>query len=61
LSYEGEKKKIGKITKAANHLTPEQVKEKMKGSKDPKQLIRWQIVYTALIEPAHQLKRLQPV
>lgn len=27
------------------------MKEKIKGSKDPKQLIRWQIVYNALVEP----------
>jgi transposase len=51
LSYEGEKKKLGNITKAAHHLTPEQVKEKMKESKDTRQLIRWQIVYNALVNP----------
>lgn len=45
------KKKIGKITKAKNHLTPEQVEEKMKDSKDTKQLVRWQIVYNALVNP----------
>jgi transposase len=42
---------MGKLTRAANHLTREQVKEKMKESKDTRQLVRWQIVYTALLEP----------
>ncbi len=42
---------MGSITRAANHLTQEQVKEKIKESKDTKQLMRWQIVYTALIYP----------
>ena len=42
---------MGKVTRAANHLTLEQVKEKMKESKDIRQLIRWQIVYTALLQP----------
>lgn len=42
---------MGNITKVANHLTPEQVKEKMKCSKDPRQLVRWQIVYNALVDP----------
>jgi transposase len=51
LSYESEKEKLGKRTKAKSHLTPEQVKEKMKESKDTRQLVRWQIVYNALIEP----------
>ena len=40
-----------KLTRAANHLTLEQVKEKMKESKDTRQLVRWQIVYTALLQP----------
>jgi transposase len=42
---------MGKITRAANHLTLEQVKEKMKESKDIKQFKRWQIVYTTLFQP----------
>jgi transposase len=42
---------VGKVTRAANHLTREQVKEKMKESEDRRQLIRWQIVYTALLQP----------
>ena len=40
---------MGKVTRAANHLTPEQVMDKMKESKDPRQLVRWQIVYNAMI------------
>lgn len=42
---------MGDKTRAATHLTLEQVKEKMKEAKDPRQLQRWQIVYTALMEP----------
>jgi len=42
---------MGDVTRAANHLTVEQVKEKMKEAKDPRQLQRWQIVYIALIQP----------
>ena len=42
---------MGDKTRAAHHLTIEQVKERMKEAKDPKQLQRWQIVYTALLEP----------
>jgi len=42
---------MGDKTRAAHHLTIEQVKEKMKEAKDPKQLQRWQIVYTALLQP----------
>lgn len=42
---------MGDLTRAANHLTLDQVKEQMKGTKDPKQLQRWQIVYTALLQP----------
>ncbi len=42
---------MGDMTRAANHLTLEQVKEKMREAKDPRQLQRWQIVYTALIQP----------
>lgn len=41
---------MGDKTRAAHHLTIEQVKEKMKEAKDPRQLQRWQIVYTALLE-----------
>jgi transposase len=51
LSNEGEEKTMGDLTRAANHLTIEQVKEKMKESKDTNQLKRWQIVYTALLQP----------
>jgi len=42
---------MGKITRAANHLKLEQVKEKMKECKDTKQLKRWQIVYATLLQP----------
>jgi transposase len=42
---------MGAFTRATNHLTIEQVKEKMKEAKDPRQLQRWQIIYTALVEP----------
>lgn len=42
---------MGAMTRAANHLTIEEVKEKMKEAKDPRQLQRWQIVYTALLQP----------
>jgi transposase len=42
---------MGDLTRAANHLTVEQVKEKMKEAKDPRQLQRWQIIYTALMQP----------
>lgn len=42
---------MGNLTRAASHLTREQVKEKMKEAKDVKQLRRWQIVYTALLQP----------
>src|SRR5437667_7759404 len=42
---------MGDLTRAANHLTLEQVKAKMKEAKDPRQLQRWQIIYTALIQP----------
>ena len=42
---------MGDLTRAANHLTLDQVKEQMKGTKDPKQLQRWRIVYTALLQP----------
>jgi|SRR5690242_12083626 transposase len=42
---------MGALTRAANHLTLEQVKDKMKESKDVNQLKRWQIVYTTLLQP----------
>jgi transposase len=42
---------MGALTRAANYLTLEQVKEKMKESKSTNQLKRWQIVYTALLQP----------
>jgi len=45
------KNKMGNLTRAANHLTVEQVKDKIKEAKDPKQLLRWQIIYTALQRP----------
>jgi transposase len=44
-------KAIGDLTRAKSHLTIEQVKEEMKKVKDPRQLQRWHIVYTALIQP----------
>jgi transposase len=46
-----EGKGMGDLTRAAHHLTIEQVKERMKEAKDPRQLQRWQIVYTALLQP----------
>jgi transposase len=46
-----EEKIMGDMTRAANHLTIEQVKDKMKEAKDPRQLQRWQIIYIALIQP----------
>jgi transposase len=42
---------MGALTRAANHLTLEQVKDKMKESNDVNQLKRWQIVYTAILQP----------
>ena len=42
---------MGDLTRAKDHLTIEQVKEKMKEAKDPRELQRWHIVYTALIQP----------
>jgi transposase len=42
---------MGDLTRAVNHLTVEEVKQKMKEAKDPRQLQRWQIIYTALIQP----------
>lgn len=42
---------MGDLTRAKNRLTIEQVKEKMKEAKDPRELQRWHIVYTALIQP----------
>jgi transposase len=42
---------MGDKTRAVNHLTIEQVKEKMKETKDIRQLQRWQIVYAALLQP----------
>jgi transposase len=42
---------MGDLTRAANHLTIEEVKIKMKEAKDPRELRRWQIIYTALIQP----------
>jgi transposase len=42
---------MGNITRAANHLTVEQVKEHLKEAKEARQLQRWLIVYTALVAP----------
>lgn len=42
---------MGSLTRAKEHLTLDQVKKKMKESKDSNQLQRWQIVYTALLQP----------
>jgi transposase len=42
---------MGKKTQAKPYLTIEQVKDKMKESKDTNQLQRWHIVYTSLLEP----------
>jgi transposase len=42
---------MGDLTRAVDHLTLDQIKEQMKETKDPKQLRRWLIVYTALLQP----------
>lgn len=42
---------MGTLTRATNHLTVEQVKDQMKEAKEVKQFVRWQIVYTTLIQP----------
>lgn len=42
---------MGDLTRAANHLTLDQVKERMKETKDSRQLQRWQIISTALLQP----------
>ncbi len=42
---------MGKVTRAVHHLTGEQIKEKIQESKDTRQLIRWQIVYTTFLQP----------
>lgn len=42
---------MGDKTRAAEHLTIEQVKGKMKEATNTKELQRWQIVYTALLQP----------
>src|SRR5713226_1008399 len=42
---------MSRLTRAANHLTVEQVKEKLKEAKDVVQYKRWLIVYNALIAP----------
>jgi transposase len=44
-------KAIGNLTRAKDYLSIEQVKEKMKEAKDPRQLQRWHIVSTTLIQP----------
>jgi transposase len=42
---------MSRLTRAANHLTVEQVKEQLKEAKDVVQYKRWLIVYNALIAP----------
>lgn len=42
---------MGDLTRAAHHLSIDQVKDQMKQATDPKQLQRWQIVYTTLLQP----------
>jgi len=42
---------MGSVTRAANHMTLEEVKEKIKEAKDPRQLQRWHIIHTALLHP----------
>ena len=42
---------MSSVTRAANHLTIEQVKEKLKEAKDVVHFQRWLIVYNALIAP----------
>lgn len=48
---------MGDLTRAADHLTLEEVKAKMKEAKDPKHLQRWQIISTALIRPSIRQKK----
>ena len=42
---------MSSVTRAASHLTLEQVKEKLKAAKDVAHFHRWLIVYNALIAP----------
>lgn len=42
---------MGSVTRAAHHLTREEVKEQIKEAKDPRQLQRWHIIHTALLSP----------
>ncbi len=42
---------MGSLTRAANHLTAEQIKEKLKETKDVVHFQRWLIVYNALVAP----------
>src|SRR5260370_11177727 len=42
---------MSRLTRVANHLTVEQVKEQLKEAKDVVQYKRWLIVYNALIAP----------
>lgn len=42
---------MGSVTRAANHMTVEEVKEKIKEAKNPQQLQRWHIIHTALLRP----------
>src|SRR5260370_36158381 len=42
---------MSSLTRADNHLTVEQVKEKLKEAKEVVQYKRWLIVYNALIAP----------
>jgi transposase len=47
-----EREKImGRITRAAPHLTPEEVKERMTNDPNPLYRERWLIIYNALVDP----------
>jgi transposase len=41
----------GRITRAASHLTPEEVKERMRNDPNPLYRQRWAIIYNALVDP----------
>lgn len=42
---------MARVTRAASHLTAEEVKERMQGAERPVQWQRWLIIYNALVDP----------
>jgi transposase len=42
---------MGRRTRAASHLTPEEVKERMQSDPNPLYRQRWLIIYNALVDP----------